>query len=408
MFRNSRNARRLGFEALEGRQLMAADIALEIVDGDLEITGYYKGSDLQITNYYGYYKVEGLNGQTVNGEPFQYIHKSWVDDVNIHLAGVAGDGVDGNLLKISGIDVSGDLNIFMSQGRDVLNISYLTAAGDVNIETYGGDDSVAFGQKTFAAGHFSTIGGDLNIRTGHGYDSTSILGSNTVKDDVFIDIGTVGPVGSAETLKINGLNVGGYGVDYGANDLTIVSTSHVSLDLLNTEVARDFKIEFANTGALLKLNVLEVGRDLLVSTGKEADQITIDNTSVGRDLAIVSDPLTLSQDRNDTIYVMRTTVGRDMYVYTSPASSPANGSKLDWVSLWHVDIGNHLTIATGFGNDTVSLDHVNARSATLDGGDGTADKLTLRDAAFRYWSDVDILNFEDLDFDYAPWTGSRG
>jgi hypothetical protein len=390
--------RALGIEVLEARELMAGDVAVIFGRGTVYIDGPQKSVDLQITDSNGLWKIEGLNGTTVNGSQYTTVSPIWTPNLSINLDGVSGSygSTWGSNLRIVGINVPGSLTVNMSTSHDVVQISRSTVGNNVTINTLQGDDEINLGHKNLAfVGNFNTIGRDLTISSGNGYDTVKFIGDNLVKDDVLINAGDVGPVGSAEFLTISGLTVGGFGVDNNLNHLTIEAASHVDLDLRKTTVESDLVISATASGCWLEMNDLDVGRDLKIQTGDNRDTINVMYTNVGRDLVIYSDNQDTPASGEDYIYIVWTIVDRNGTIDTD--SSGGNGAR-DSVFMQNVIFEEDLFIEMGAGDwDSLDLFGVYAEGAYLDGGSGQNDNLRLKQCVFSDW--MDLENFEDVTFD---------
>src|SRR5262245_5328671 len=67
--RNTRRSRKLHFESLEGRALLAGNVTAAVTGGDLIITGDAEANSIVIVHGRGAgeYLVKGVDGTTING-----------------------------------------------------------------------------------------------------------------------------------------------------------------------------------------------------------------------------------------------------------------------------------------------------------------------------------------------------
>jgi hypothetical protein len=112
---------------LESRQLLAGDVAIELLDGNLVVVGDREDNVVAIT---------------ADATPGNYIVAGFSDAEGVPTAieGVANgeylvEGVTGNVLVILGV------------GNDVLIITGAEFAGDVAVDTGMGNDGVFIGQR---------------------------------------------------------------------------------------------------------------------------------------------------------------------------------------------------------------------------------------------------------------------
>src|SRR5262245_51098757 len=84
---------RIGFESLEGRLMMAGNVAVNVTGGDLLLTGDNLGNLVEIRQVQlndspipGRFLVRGINGTTINGQASQ-VFQNVTDDFQINLNG---------------------------------------------------------------------------------------------------------------------------------------------------------------------------------------------------------------------------------------------------------------------------------------------------------------------------------
>ena len=92
--RSFRKPRNLAFHALEERTLMAGDVAVSVVNGDLRITGDAAANDVAVVQTMqngvlvtGSYFVTGRNGTTINGQAAGRTFTGVTRDFNINMGG---------------------------------------------------------------------------------------------------------------------------------------------------------------------------------------------------------------------------------------------------------------------------------------------------------------------------------
>ena len=199
-------ARKLRVESLERRRLLAGDVAVEVVDGDLVVTGDDLDNEITIEQTgSGEYEVTGLDGTTVNGET-DFVAEGVDDDFRISMGG-GGDSVS----VIGETTVPDDLEIETGAGDDDVEIRDAVHVGDdVEIETDGGKDTVRIGGGGGDEGDDGgvRIDGETEIETGADDDSVDIRNNVDIGDDLEIEtddgMDTVRIVGGEGGVRVDG------------------------------------------------------------------------------------------------------------------------------------------------------------------------------------------------------------
>jgi hypothetical protein len=247
---SNRNYRKLSFQNLESRQLMAGNVAVSVTAaGDLLVQGDTAGNDIAIFQSVtqgqadpGRFFVGGLNGTTINGS-------------------ASGSYFEG---------VNHDMVINLGEGSDHVNL------GD--------------GVSDF---HFN-VPNDLRINMGSGNNGVAINGI-TVRDDATITAGS-----GLDTVDVHGARIGvAGGVDGGLNDFTISTGNGTDVVRMRNFFARhNLNI---NAGGLTDLGrdlvdlaIGDVGNDINISTGGGRDRVLTDtvganhlNVNTGADIDTV-------------------------------------------------------------------------------------------------------------------------
>lgn len=139
----------LGVESLEGRAVMAGDVAVSVEIGDLVITGDANGNGVQVAQINATtFSVMGTdNGgrTTVNGAGAAQVFANVTGNIRVNLKG--GDDVFriGGESDASRMVLPGSLSIGGGAGHDTVAVQDLTtlANGTISIKTGAGKDSVS-------------------------------------------------------------------------------------------------------------------------------------------------------------------------------------------------------------------------------------------------------------------------
>lgn len=160
----------LGLEKLEDRRMMAGDVSVDVVGGDLRITGDAQGNEIAVrasSESPDSFVVEGLNGTRINGQAGSEFFDGVIDDVRINMRN--GDNLV--LLTTRQVDAGGTANFGISDvtvrtgnGSDLVVVvgNDFQVNDDFRLNTGAGDDAVFFED-----GHVTD---QLRINTGSGSD----------------------------------------------------------------------------------------------------------------------------------------------------------------------------------------------------------------------------------------------
>lgn len=160
----ARKRKKLRMQTLEEKALMAGDVAVSVIDGDLQINEASDsiGQDQQVEVRQlenGKIRVQGLNGTQIKTRGIQW--NPWTGSFSFGTIGV----------DYKDYDVSGGIDVDLGNGRD----NFTTNAGGptldiehLNVEM-GGDSN-----RDFVALRNLQVEDDLHISTGGGNDSVSL------------------------------------------------------------------------------------------------------------------------------------------------------------------------------------------------------------------------------------------
>jgi len=244
---SNRTNRKLTFQTLESRQLMAGNVAVSVLNGDLKITGDTKDNDVAIFQTMqqgqvvpGSYYVSGLNGTTINGASggayFTGVNRDFLMNLtqggNDHLAmgtnggfdpattnanfivprnlSVSLDTVGNNNLELNGIWVKNNATITAGAGDNTMDIratvgvkskiQSLLPHGNLTIQAGGGDNELQL--------HNGSVLNNVNIKLGMGqvgHDSVGIVAMNVGKD---LNIQSGGGGSDLNLISVQGVHVG--------------------------------------------------------------------------------------------------------------------------------------------------------------------------------------------------------
>jgi hypothetical protein len=227
--RKTNSSRKLSFQTLENRQLMAGNVAASVQNHNLVLTGDQQDNNIQVAQVgQSDYLITGLNGTKVNGHSSQTFH-SVTGDVNANFK-------DGNDTLTFGTGTAGE-----STGAAVILPRNLTV-------------NMGNGTNQFAL-YATSVRGKFSLTGGNGSDSAVFAESN-------IGISSVNSGKNDATINLGG----------GSNTLT----------MNYTQVERDLNIlDQASNGDNLALNGGNVGRYLYAETGNGADKVQLDEMEIG-------------------------------------------------------------------------------------------------------------------------------
>jgi hypothetical protein len=186
-----------GLQQLESRQLMAGDVAVAMISGDLIITGDDLDNRVDITTVNGQFRVSGTNwngATTINGNSAAFlVNVASVDDIRVDTK------LGNDRLFLNGVHLTatthGEMDIKTSGGNDLVGV-YNSSARDVKLDVGDGNDIAVSSYSNFHNDFFAqlgsgddtlslmelNIGDDLDIRGGSGKDSVAVQYVDCVDD----------------------------------------------------------------------------------------------------------------------------------------------------------------------------------------------------------------------------------
>lgn len=209
MMKRRQNAAKLRIENLENRNLMAGDVAVQVTDGALFVTGDQEsnGVELVSTGVEGQYIVTGLdagdNATTVNGETAPLVVDGVTRSIHVRL----GDGDD--TLQAPNLSVDGPMRVRMGQGDDAVHIGDVEADEAVVEITRGLSISLGDGDDRVGIANVNARG----IRVSGGAGNDEILARNT-KNRIVRVAGQSGD----DDIRVNNVHARHIGIRSGLGD----------------------------------------------------------------------------------------------------------------------------------------------------------------------------------------------
>lgn len=284
-------ARGTRIERLEARQMMAGDVLVNVVEGNLIVEGDAQGNQVAITAgpEPGSYLVRGLDGTNivrpaadVASPAIEVVVKGVTGGARIALGagddrlalanasfrgGVSirmGEGNDGVAIGLrpvveagsetpapspGSVRIGGPLNISTGEGNDRVHLDQAGIGGPLNIETGGGNDAVRLGHQSPPP---------VELAADTGVDSKpEIVPALRVMQAVNVNLGTGNDEFNADAVKTDqGMNVNaGEGSDalhidqlWSSGPLTLIGGPGDGADNIDLAHARA-AMAFINTGA---------------------------------------------------------------------------------------------------------------------------------------------------------------
>lgn len=342
-----KESRRAGFEHLEPRALLAGDVTVEVVGGNLRIHGDELDNHLIVA---------------AGAEEGQYVITGLPD----------ADGVDTTVNTEASViveGVRGNVRAFLRQGNDGVTFQRMSLPGTMRVNTGRGDDLIALDHVRVGGGAFiqlgtgsntanvdtATVGGSLRIGAWSGPYEVPV-GTSAVPGDNRVSLNTV-DVGRLLSVR----------TDRGNDQVELTDTSAGST-VIHTRHGDD----------TVNTNGGNAGSQLFVFTGKGNDRIGILGTRTGypdsTDAVGGRVQLNVGHGR-DSIVV------RDA-VWTGHTSITTGPRELDIVRMENVTIGGGLGIRGSRGADEISLTGVEVRGPTKISTGGSDDTLNIVDSVF--------------------------
>ena len=263
---SNRTNRKLTFQTLESRQLMAGNVSAAVINGDLVVKGDVNSNDIAIFQVMqqgqvipGRYVISGLNGTTINhGTGFNAtgVNRDFLVEMNLggndHVAIGNMNPSNPNLTNASFI-VPRNLNVALdTSGDNNLEIKGITVRNNATITAGSGDNTMDIRGTFGVKAPFTTLPhGDLTIQVAGGGDDQVQLHNGSVLHDA--------------NIKVGG---GQSGLDFvGLVDMNV----HHNLNI-HSGGGRDFNG--------IAVQGVHVGHDLNIEGGIAKDVVTIGNTTV--------------------------------------------------------------------------------------------------------------------------------
>lgn len=396
--RGRRSARRtLRIESLERREVLAGNVAAQLVGSTLTLTGDALANQLMVSSVAGgRFAVIG-GGTTINGSQDSFVTSRPVTSIVANFGG--GDDLVG---------FGNDAQVFARQ----LGFFGYTDPFDV-ASVQAAIDAVAAGATVF------TLRGNLAVTTGDGADGVGIFG--TIGGSVAASLGSAPPVEGV----YNGFMIGDWVdpfVSRVAGGVSIVDgAQNCRVFLWNAAVAGDAAANLGNGENVFILDGSSVGSLTFVG-GNGADDVFTRDLRVRGGVSIATgggnDQVDLGSNTGSQLY--RTTVGGSAVVDTgagrdfinavcnvSGSLSLATGEGSDFVLFGDSTVRRNVTIGTGVGDDNVGISNTGIGGTLVvdlgAGNDGCAIGSTTALAAYLYGG----LGTNILAIDASSRTGIR-
>jgi len=390
MLRNI-NGRRLNLEGLETRALLAGDVTVSVLNGNLLIVGDSADNDITIeqgttADSFIVTGIGTVGGDTnINGAPSTTGTFTGVT----HNITVRMNGGDDTVSVLADTLTPGNLSISMGSGDNTVAIGAgATITNNLAITTDGGDDTITVTD--------TTVNGSANIQTGGGDDDVTLTGL-TVGEDTAAGAASQNVFGTSPLGRfLNALfqdnssnSKPGLTVDTGFGDDTVTAselTVHGSASIEtgfgdDTVSLTDVTVDNQTTGggntnvAGLLQNFLgnQHGNGLALGHLKQFLRELNDNNDDQGDDDDQGNGGKNLHDSNAGGLVVDTGFGDDTVTITGLSAaklSVTTGFGADTVNLSNIDVHGDVSVDTGAGADDVTLNTLAAARLTVNTGAG--------------------------------------
>ena len=353
MTRRTNRRRRLGFESLEKKMMLSADVGVEVVAGDLVVWASRADDRITMTRETeaGSWIVDpGPEGSINGGRTGESATFDGVtDDVRVYLRRGNDElsirGRLGGMYQTYENDIEGSLIVKGSHQGNVIQAYNLRVGEDAIVRTREGSDRVEI--------HQVQTGGDMVIKTARGDDTVLVRG---------MELGVWGPFGS----KVGGdliVHAGGGWYD----DRVEVFRAVVEDDLL-------IRSTRGNNAYSLDQSIEVGGRTRLF--GGEGD----DSIQVGAFPLVVPIDYPILFDAQGTVPVASTrddTSDPDLFVIQTRQLQIHTFGGADDVRMTHANVGRHMRVFLGEGDDSMTVENSRVGGNSIISGAGGDDYLRL-------------------------------
>jgi hypothetical protein len=245
--RKNNSSRKLSFQTLEDRQLMAANITAGL--------GSHLTSNATFPTLSGNVTAAVVNnGLTITGDDFTDI---------ISITQVAGTT---NKFTVAGLSTSGGDTTVNGETQQTF-----TVKGNISVNFKNGLSILLVGDATSSA--YTTLPGSLNVVYGATTGNNFLMNKTTVSGNLHVSSG------SGIDFEIHNSVVGTSAVNGGSNDCYLSSKGSDFILLDHTSVKRDLLIyDGSATSDQIFLTGDHVGRNATIQTGAGIDKVNIDET----------------------------------------------------------------------------------------------------------------------------------
>ncbi len=342
--------RKLRFESLENRQMMAGDVTAAVAGGVLTITGDTAANDISLlpTGIANTFLVRGNNGTTVNMAA-GFLAVGVTSDVTIDLD----DGDD--ILSVNNVVLPANLNIVDSfAGTNTVNLGVggsILVKGNISyVDTSGAVNAITANVVQSTGSQYYQFAGDasfLKITRGSSVGATTIdmQDSGNVQIDIsdFYSQGVLGISSFGGPSNINGIRIG-----TGGN--MSIQTENANIDLNTIHVRGTLFINDSDASSVsIQASVID-GSTVISMSGTADSTVTFANN--------VAKTVSISTFNGDDIIIVSASDIDRLFVYA--------GSGNDNVVVQSTILHRYSQIDAGSGFDSVS-----------NGGTGFSPQLSL-------------------------------
>jgi hypothetical protein len=412
---SSRRHRRLGFQPLEERTMMAGDsganilggkVGVIVIDGDLHLNGDAAANNVAIAQVMqngvpvnGNYVIAGLNGTTINGST-GYTATGVTRDFIINMGGGGDSLLLGPVPTLSHPSSDKFLvsrNLYVQMGACGVDTTFyangITVGNNAVIDSGNSDTSHFYIRGNFYNDVNLTSDADnVYVSMWDGFVSHDLT-MQALADSRFEQEYLLYKMNIGHNLNINSYRPADFAyVDINAvsvsNSLTIhASRSNDQVDLENVTAATlriDADGGLAGTNNRVDLKGVGIYGTATLNGGDGNDRFDIQGTFVG---------LTVNGGAgNDTVLI------HDSFIGPLTVTESSLNNQHDVVSVKNTYVGGNASVTTGSGSDTVTLDNASVYSRlTINTGNG-ADYITLTNCvADELFASLGGNNGDELD-----------